>query len=342
MAAMKRMMMFSLLVIAACSKGGSDQSQDTTPTALVELARAEAGNVTETVDIYGSAQNDPSSQGTLAAPAEATVARIVVPEGSPVRSGQLIATLAPSPSTLLDLANARASLNESQQALERAARLRADGLVSDAEVETARATAQRDSATVSSLSGRNAGMDLRAPVSGFVQPFPVSPGDLVAAGTVIAVLARAGDVRVRFGIDPAMARRVSSGASLRIIRGGSTPPLSVPVRSVDPVVDPQTGLASLYARVPAASGIAAGESLRAQLALRVAQDTLSVPYKALLDEAGQSYVFVVTGNTAHRRDVEIGAVSNDRAAILRGLSAGDAVVTKGATALEDGMKVRTR
>jgi membrane fusion protein (multidrug efflux system) len=71
-------------------------------------------------------------------------------------------------------------------------------------------------------------------------------------------------------------------------------------------------------------------------------DALTIPYAALLDDGGQPYVYVVAGGIAHRHDVTTGATSGDRIAITKGVSAGDQIVTQGGTALEDGMKVRTK
>ena len=53
-------------------------------------------------------------------------------------------------------------------------------------------------------------------------------------------------------------------------------------------------------------------------------------------------MFVVASGTAHRRDVTVGATDGDRVAITRGVKAGERVVTQGGTAVEDGIKVRTK
>ncbi len=116
----------------------------------------------------------------------------------------------------------------------------------------------------------------------------------------------------------------------------------MPILSVDPVVDAQTRLASVFASVPPGSRIGAGATLTAHLPLAAGGGGIIIPYDALLDDAGQPYVFVVKGGVAHRRDVTIGAAGGDRIAIRKGVSPGDLVVTAGGTALEDGMKVRTK
>ena len=343
MAALTRStLLASLLLVAGCS-GSADQPDNTAePVALVRLASVEKGPVSETVNLYGTVDAGPAGTIALAAPAEATVSRIVAPVGTHVGAGQAVVLLSPSPATRVDLAKAASDAGAADKALARARRLRADGLVSDADVETARAAAQSADAVARSMRARAGGLTLRAPAAGVVQAIASQVGDLVPAGTNVATIARLGDLRARFGIDPGVARRVHPGMPIRITASEGGAPIEVAVQSVDPVVDPQTRLASFYAKLPGNAGLAAGETLSGTVDTGSGGDTLTVPYVALLDDGGQPYVFVVADGVAHRHDVETGATSGDRIAIAKGVKAGERVVTQGGTALEDGMKVRIK
>lgn len=328
------------LAVSACSKPTEDAAP--TPTALVRLAPAERGAVRETVTLYGAAENAVGGNAVLSAPAEAIVEAVDAPVGTAVRVGQVVVRLRSSATVQLDLARASSDARVAQLALARAGRLRGDGLVGNAEVESARAAAATAQATLASLTRRSGSLILRAPVSGYVQTIANSPGDLVAAGAAVATIVRAGDLRGRFGVDPALARRIPAGATLRVTPSGGTTPIAAPVLSVDPVVDPQTRLASVYVRLPGAAGIGAGETLSGELRVSPPGDALTIPYGALLDEAGQPFVFVVARGAAHRRDVAVAPGDGQRVQVTKGLRPGELVVTQGGTALEDGMKVRTK
>ena len=328
-------------LLTACSSG--DQGDETpTPVALVSLGTAQRGAVTRTVTVYGSADAGASGTIALIAPAEALVSRIIAPVGTHVRAGQPVAVLTPSPTTRVDLAKAASDASTADQAYARAQRLRADGLASDADVETARAAAAGADALARSMRQQAARLTLLAPAAGVVQTIANQAGDLVAAGTSLATIARASDLRAHFGVDPAVARAIRSGTPIRITAGDGTAPIEATVQSVDPVVDPQTRLASLYAALPITAGVSAGEALSGNVETGSSGDALTVPYAALLDDGGQPYVFVVSNGLAHRHDVETGATSGDRIAILKGVAAGDRVIIQGGTAVEDGMKVRTK
>jgi multidrug efflux pump subunit AcrA (membrane-fusion protein) len=129
---------------------------------------------------------------------------------------------------------------------------------------------------------------------------------------------------------------------LAIAAAAGRPGITVPIQSISPVADPQTRLYGVFATLPAGSGIAMGEALTATVGSSRPVPTATVPYAALLDDAGQSFVYVVDGGVAHRRDVKVGPTSSQRVAVLEGLKPGETIVVEGGTALEDGMKVRTK
>lgn len=331
----------AVMLLASCS-GNSTTATSADPTALVKLSTAQSGGVASTQVIYGTVGQDASSQFMLSAPIESMVVRIAAPAGTSVTRGQLVVELMPSPSSKAAVSRLSAEANAAQLAYERAQRLRADGLVSESEVESARAAAQSAHANRAALSSQSSALELRAPGSGYVQSVTSSPGELVSAGTPMATISRSGTLRARFGIDPNLIGRISRNSGVRIPGAQGDPPTTLQITSVDPSADPQTRLASVYASVPAALGAGTGQPLSGEVTLEQSSNAATIPYQALLDDGGQPYVFIVTNAIAHRRDVELGASNGAIVAIVKGVKVGDSVVTEGGTALDDGTKVRTK
>ena len=335
----------SALLLAGC--GGKADGQDggadgkpgdakDAPVALVRTATAELGATSDTLTLYGSAEAGPGGEQSVSTPREAILVSILAPSGTAVGAGAAIATIRPSAGGLADAAKAASDTAVASAALARAQRLRADGLASNAEVEAARGALNNARAAGSAvLAGATT---LRAPVAGTVQALSAKPGDQLAAGTTVATVAAAGERRARFGIEPAIAARIHPGQAIHIEGVDGSKPVDTTVVGVDPQVDATTRLAAVFARVP--TGVGVGEALRARVTVGATASGLAIPYAALLDDGGTTYVFVVVAGVARRRDVTPGSSSGDRIAILRGLSAGEHVVTEGGTALDDGMKVR--
>lgn len=331
-----------LVLLAACSGGAGEGDTQPTPVALVSLGTVTKGSVQQTLTLYGAVQKDSTAQYALSTPIEAMVGEIAKPVGSAVRIGDVVAYLRPSPSSRVAIAKAASDARTASQAYTRAQRLRADGLASDADVESARSVAVSAQAQQSAMKLSARDLTLRAEASGYVEAVPVNPGDLVAPGSTVAMLTRSGTQRAGFGIAPQAAAKLTPGIKVRIADGSGGPALNVSIESVDMTVDSQTRLASVYARIPASVHMAPGQPLTAQVPIATRSDALTVPYSALLDDGGQPYVFVVKNGVAHRSDVMAGPSNGQRIVIVKGVSPGDKVVTVGGTALEDGMKVRTK
>lgn len=338
---MKAWLIAVTFIAAASACSPSSDNQSSAHVALVKTAQAQRGNVAPQLRLYGAADAGTLARRDLTALGESVVTQILAQPGQFVRSGTPIVRLRPSPVSELDLARARSDAMAATSALARMRRLKADGLVSNGDVETASAASRTAQATVTSLSARSGSGLLRAPADGIVSTISASPGAVVAAGVSVATLTPAESRRARFGMDPEEARLMRPGMPIRI-RPASGSPFTSSIDSVDLSVDATTRLSSLYARIPADARVGAGEPLVGEVSVPGASAGTIVPYSAILDDAGQPFVFVVQNGTAYRRNVKLGTTSSTQASVIGGLRAGEIVVTEGGTALEDGVKVRLR
>ncbi len=328
-------------LLAACSASKPDEGKAADPVAAVRTAIAQAGSGSQELVLYGTAEAGPGGESAMATQAEATVSSIRAPNGTPVGRGQVVAVLTPSAATALDMAKAGSDAVAANAALARAVRLRADGLVSNAEVETARAAASAANATRAAMARRGGTLVLRAGSAGTVQNMVAKPGDVIPAGTTVATIGGGNiDLRAKFGVDPAAVTRIHPGMPVKLSAVNSDSVLDSFVLGVAPQGDATTRLAAVYVRVPAGSGFGVGQALHASLPVGGALSGTSIPYAALLDDGGRSYVFVVRGNKAVKRDVTPGSSSGDRVLIIKGLMPGERVVIEGGTALEGGMSLR--
>lgn len=334
--------LLSAALIAGCSGSGdsSDSGETANAVAQVRTAVATSGGTAETVTAYGVAEQAAGNEHALTTQAEATLSRIAAPTGTTVGAGQVVAILTPSANSRLDLGKASTDARSAQDALARAIRLRRDGLASNADVNTAQATYQSAAQTLKAARERSSTLILRAPVAGTVQGLTAKVGDLIAAGTTVASIGTRGDLRLHIGVDPSIAARVRTGQPISISAANSSVSTATTVIGVDPQVDPTTHLASVYARLPAGQGFGPGQPIRASITVAGAAPGVTVPYSALLDDGGHTYVFVVENGIAKRRDVRPGNSAGNTIEILQGLQPNERVVTEGGTALDDGMKVQ--
>lgn len=327
-------------VLSACQ--GKPEVQDVKPTALITLATVTAGRIDDTVTAYGEATYAPQGERVLAAPFESRVTQVLAPAGHPVRAGEAVAVLAPSAAAQIEISKASQDAIAADAAYARAQRLRGAGLVSDAEVEAARAAAVVTGKSRQMLGARLSALTLRAPLAGVVESINAAPGDQVAAGMAVAKIGSLNGVRVRLGVEPGAANRIAVGGAVHLAAladHGSG--VDARVTAVDPHADTQTRLASVFVEL-SGNTIAPGVPVRGIIALRGSRDSMDMPRAALLYDGEQAYVFVVSGGIAHRRDVKIGTDAGNRIEISSGVKLGDQIALDGAAALEDGMAVRLK
>lgn len=333
--------LFIAVLIGGCGKSGDtgDTGDATNSVAEVRTALVSPGGAAETITAYGIADQGAGNERALMTQTDATLSRILAPTGTSVRAGDIVATLSPSANSRLELGKAASDARSARDAFARTVRLRHDGLASDADVNSARATYDGAAQTLQAARQRGGTLVLRAPVAGTVQALTAKVGDLVAAGTTVAAIGTRGDLRVHLGIDPSLAARIRTGQPISIFAASTSSAIASNVIGVDPLVDPTTRLASVYARLPFTQGFGPGQPVRATITVQGANRGVTAPYSALLDDGGHPYVFVVKNGVAKRRDVTPGNSAGDTIQILQGLEANERVVVEGGTALDDGMKV---
>jgi len=70
------------------------------------------------------------------------------------------------------------------------------------------------------------------------------------------------------------------------------------------------------------------------------QNILTIPRVALLEDEGETAVYVIRGNKAARIPVKLGYTTGEFAEILSGVKEGDQVITAGKVAVRDGTEVQ--
>ena len=324
-----------VILAAACSKKGADE--DTKTVAEVRTATLGEGAVDRTVVAYGQAEFAPGAEHSLTVPAEGVVARVAVAAGAQVTAGQPLVVLRPSPQSALDLTKAAVDARTGAEALARARRLRATGLDSDADVETARQAAETASSTLASLRARQAGLVVRAPAFGVVETLTAAAGDTITAGASVGKVG-GGPVRVRLGLDPAQARSIVRGARVSLSDLMGHPLAEGTLLFLDPRPDPQTRMSQAIVEAPG-GGLVAGVPLKGVIHLGAVRG-LVVPKAAVDYEGDQAYLMTVDKGLAHRQDVTLGEARGDRVIAASGATAGERIIVEGGAALDDGAAVK--
>ncbi|MEP0938182.1 MAG: efflux RND transporter periplasmic adaptor subunit, partial [Cyclobacteriaceae bacterium] len=105
--------------------------------------------------------------------------------------------------------------------------------------------------------------------------------------------------------------------------------------SVGKEVEADQPLISVFAEVNEGVEMPEGSFTEAQLAVGSAVESLTVPTSCLLEDYGNYSVIVqLSGESFERRNVTLGKRNGSEVEVIKGLSLGEVVVTKGAYAVK--------
>jgi membrane fusion protein (multidrug efflux system) len=273
-------------------------------------------------------------------PVTERVASIHFEDGEHVEKGQLLVELDHAEESAT-VEEARVSFEEEQRQFARVRSLHENDLVSDEELDAARADLEASQARLHAAEARLRNRLIEAPFEGVLGIRRVSPGALVTPGDVITTLDDLRVVKVDFTVPEALLSQVGEGQSI-VGRASAWPEerFEGRVTGIDSRVDPTTRAVGMQATIPNRDGL-----LRSGMLLTIEltccpRESVSVPERALLSYADRQYVFVVRGGeTAEQREVALGARSVGRVEVTGGLAPGDTVVVDGLLSLRDGAQV---
>jgi cobalt-zinc-cadmium efflux system membrane fusion protein len=307
----------------------------------------------------------------LGAPARGRVLVVRVQPGDRVSQGQALVTLQSPDAGIAqsdvskaaaEVAARRAAAVYARSARDRAERLlaikaipRQDYERAVADDEAARAgLAQAESEHRRALStSRQLGADasspsgeivLRSSLSGVVLQRLATPGSVVEAGTPLVVITDPSSLWLQVSSPEKFAATFRTGAPLRFtVPAFPGETFTARVTAVGAGLDPATRTLMVRGTVASAGKLKA-EMLASVLVAGSEQVTaVIIPEDAVQSLDGKSVVFLATpdskgGAYFQTRVVEIGTRASGRIAVLRGLSKGDVVVTRGANAIRAQMK----
>ena len=215
----------------------------------------------------------------------------------------------------------------------------AQAQVAVAEAQLAQARAAQDMAEK-----RLRDAAILAPVSGVIQRKYVNPGAYVEPPTMVFSIVDNRQLELESPVPTALLGQIRAGQRVTF-QVNSYPGSNFEgrVAEINPAVDALARSAKVRVRVDNASGkLKAGMFVEGEIQTGVAQQAIMVPAGAVYRSAapGQdSYVFVVDGDKAARRPVQLGREADNRLEITSGLKPGDSLVAEQRIELAEGVRV---
>ena len=239
---------------------------------------------------------------------------------------------------------ARARFNNARQQLESALNTARQ---SNQAIQTAEAGVASARAQVAIAQKAVADATIRAPFAGYISNRPVAVGEYVTPSSVIATVLRTNPIKLQIQVQESEVPSITAGMGVSLeVDAHRERKFAGRVAAVNPAIDPISRAATVEALIENGdNALRSGMFATARIARRGGNNkAVFVPRAAVLgDQNTQSYrAFVVQGDTAKLRVVQIGAEEGDMIEIISGVQPDETVAVDNLGQLFEGAKVTTK
>lgn len=369
--------------LTACNRGkavgeGGDKGGKDKPAAeaMIPVEAAEAKRAPIVANYSGTATLEADREAQVVAKTSGVLLKLMVEEGAHVKAGQVLAQLDPE-RPKLQVAQAEANLKRLQNDYNRSQDMYAKKLVSSEAYDKIKFDLETQKAAFDLAQLELSYTRITAPIDGVLSQRMVKEGNLIQLN---APLFRIDD------FDPLLAVLNVPERELTTLKPGLPVKMEVDalpgkafegkVQRIAPVVDSKTGTFRVTCEFSDKTDtLKSGMFGRVDVVYAERSDALTIPREALIEEDGDTAVFVVEMATAkdleaakkedgkvvqvadkkeekkdekpatpglvvHRRAVKVGYASGNLIEVRDGLKDGDRVVTVGRAALREGTRVQ--
>ncbi|CAG7630336.1 efflux RND transporter periplasmic adaptor subunit [Paenibacillus allorhizosphaerae] len=184
-------------------------------------------------------------------------------------------------------------------------------------------------------------MEVKAQVSGVLTDLPIEVGMTLPAAFRAGQSQQLDPIKIKAELTEEAARMVRGKPELSFYVPGQAEKMIAQVRYLADVMSVQSKSYALELEVPNGDR-KLKPGMKAQVLLTEEADQLvvSVPTLAVVREGGDAFVFVLNGNIAEKRKVELGRLSDANQEVLSGVKEGEPLIVSGQHQLKDQEKVQ--
>jgi len=352
--------LFLFLVVAilaaasACKRAAPTPEPSDEITVVPVTARpAEIGSLRAVIHTTGIVTPSRGAEFLATPPETARILEVAKAEGDQVASGEILVRFDAGPATAnvarqrADLAGAQALAENARIAQTRMRDFVDRGLVArqemdraDRDLADAQAGVARAQSALVAAEAAAARAIVRAPFAGIVANRFNNLGDLATTRDTVMRVVDPRRLEVAAIVADADMPRVVPGASARLKMGSLVARLTVVGRAGN---DPTPDTATVRLTFVEPSSVPVDIAVEVDIDAEERVGVVFVPAEALVRPGGkagrEALLFVAAGNTAERRAVTVGVETDERAEITSGIRAGELVITRGQSGLQDGAAI---
>ena len=242
---------------------------------------------------------------------------------------------------------AKANLNKAQQDYDRYKELARNNAIATQVLEHSSADLEAAKSNLEAVETNLHNSIIYAPFDGTIGISQVKLGSAVTAGqTLMNIISSDNPIAADFSVDEKQINKFNELLHKKFNPKDSTFTLAMPDQSIYPypgrlilldrAVDPQTGTLTARLEFPNKNySLRPGLTCNVRVLNTIAPGSILIPYKAVVVQMGEYFVFVINGNKVSQRQINIGIPIKDMIIVTGGLKPGEQIVTEGVQKLRD-------
>ena len=205
------------------------------------------------------------------------------------------------------------------------------------DIDSKKALFDRQQFLVTDLKRQVDGLNVQSPVDGQVGQVQVADRASVAKDAPLLTVVDLSALEVEIKVTESLARDLRPGMKADLEGGGHR--WAGTVSGVSPEVVAGQVTARLRFGEEKPAGLRQSQRLSVRIFIDRRDNVLMVDRGSFVDQEGGGFAYIVHGNVAERRPVQLGAASISKVEILEGLAAGDEIVISGTDAFNGAQRV---
>jgi membrane fusion protein, multidrug efflux system len=273
--------------------------------------------------------------------ADGRVTQLLVDEGDFVQKGQTLAVLNKDDAEIL-LAKATVRSDNASVAYNRAREMFQKELMSKGDFEKTEMEKSVAEQEMAEVRWRLSKTTIRAPFAGRVTDRKIQAGSHVRVGEELFTITDYDPLIALIYLPETDVLALSEGREVRLsLKADESVTFQGKISQISPVVDTATGTVKVKVEAIQPPKMARpGSFVSVNIVRETRGDALLIPRQAVIRELRDAHVFVMDGDKAVKRSVELGIEEGANVQVLSGVEAGDKVITAGQGALKDGSPVK--
>lgn len=311
--------------------------KDSVKSTDVSTVTVTPGNFTNYVDLQGHIDAQDNVMAYSQSPGVITALNVRV--GAHVGRGQVLVQL---DNSVLNqqIAQAQTQVSLNKTLYDRQKNLWDQKIGTEVQYLQAQTALQSSEKQVSALRQQADMYRITAPISGTVDQMDLKLGQVIQPGQNGIRIVNTDNLKVKADVPESYATDINQGDNVKVVVPDANDSLMLKVTFAAKVIDPGSRSFGIEIKLPQVKGLRPNMTATIRVADYSKKNSLSLPLNAIQRSDTSTFVFVNKDGIARRQSIKLGNTYGGKSEVLSGLSAGDQVVTEGASDIEDGDKLR--